>query len=136
MGSKKAVSYKRRSKNASNGPISHQLASQKRRHEPSSSLPSSSLTSQSLSSSRGGGGDDSDEDEEEKERDESDDEDEEEKGNEEEGEEVELEDEGLEYNLGMVVYPIDVTNTPTNQKWWKEDRFKAFHEACELKQFS
>jgi len=77
MGCKKEVLYKRRSKNASNAPISHQSASHKHRREPSPSPPSSSLTSQSSSSS-GGGGDDSDEDKEEQERDESDD------GNEEE----------------------------------------------------
>jgi hypothetical protein len=130
IGSKKVVPYKRRFKNALNAPISHQSTSQKCHREPSSLPPSSSLTSQSLSSSRGGGGDESDEDEEQ-ERDESDDED---KKEEKEGHrEVESEDEGLEYNSGMVVYHINMTNAPTNQKWWKEDRFKAFHEACELK---
>ena len=85
-----------------------------------------------MSSFGGDGGDDSDEDEEEQDRDESDDEDEEE----EEREEVESADEGLEYNLGTVVYPIDVTSVPNKRKSWKENHYKAFHDAHDLKQFS
>ena len=89
-----------------------------------------------MSSSRGDGGDGSDEDEGEQDRDDSYDEDEEDEGNEEEREEVEFADEGLEYNLGTVVYPINLTSAPNKRKSWKENHYKAFHDAHDLKQFS
>jgi len=134
MGSKKVVPHKRRSKNASSAPISHQPSPHKHRWELSPSSSSSSSTPQPLSCSRGDGGDDdSDRDEEEQDRDGSDDEvKEEEEGN----EEVESTNEGLEYNSRVVVYRIYVMSVPKNRKSWRADHFWDFHEACDLKQFS
>ena len=120
MGSKKVVPHVRRSKNASNAPVSHQPSPRKHRREPSPSLPSSSSTPWPSSSSRGDGGDDDDSDGDE----------EEEEGNEEEGEST---DERLEYNSRVVVYPIDVMSAPRNRKNRREDHFRDFHEAIDLK---
>ena len=125
MGSNKVVPHVR-SKNASNALVNHQPSPCKHRREPSPLSPSLSSMPQPSSSFGGDGGDDDDSNEDE----------EEEEGNEEEGEEVESADEGLEYNSRVVVYPIDVTSVPRNQKNWREDHIWDFHEACDLKQFS
>jgi hypothetical protein len=122
MGSKKTVSHVRRSKNATNAPVNHQPSPCKRHREPSPSSVSLSSTPQPSSSSRGDGGDDD-----------ANDGDEEEEGNE---QEVESADEDLEYNSRVVMYPIDVMSAPKNQKSWREDHFRDFHEACDLKKFN
>jgi hypothetical protein len=92
------------------------------------------LPSQSLSPSESGG--DGSDDEEEKGSDggdESDDEEEDSEGEEAAKEEEESSDEGFEYNPRTVVSPIEVLGPPTHPRRCKEDHFKAFHDAIELK---
>lgn len=40
------------------------------------------------------------------------------------------------FNSNAVVRPINVSKPPDGRKDWKEDNYRAFHAACDIKQFS
>lgn len=122
--------------------IEEDIGSKKKRPHKSRSKRASNIVPNPLPPTSEDKDEEDDDDEEEEEGEEGDqeeqtddngDEEEESEGEDLGGGDTESDDEDGEYNPRMLVSPIDVSGPPARRKNWKENQFKDFHTACNIK---